>query len=212
MQDVWPTVRAERQALIADLQGLSEPQWETPSLCAGWSVHDVLAHIVASAKTSKLGFGWEFARAGFDFDRFTANGVERERGIRPAETLDRLRAVLDRTVSPPAPADSRLVEMIVHGEDIRRPLGLTRAYPQDAVAAALWLQIRTSEGFGGGRELVAGLTLVASDADFTTGSGPAVRGPLLALLLAASGREVATAELGGSGAETVRERLASSTR
>ncbi|WP_280426458.1 maleylpyruvate isomerase family mycothiol-dependent enzyme [Nocardia carnea] len=208
MQDVWPTVRAERLALIADLEGLGEQQWETPSLCAGWSVHDVLAHIVASSKTSKLGFCWEFARAGFDFDRFTANGVERERGVQPAETLGRLRAVLDRTVSPPAPADSRLVEMIVHGEDIRRPLGIARAYPQEAVADALRLQIRTSEGFGGGRELVAGLTLVADDADFTTGSGPEVTGPLLALLLAASGRSVATAELGGSGVDTLRARLA----
>lgn len=209
MQDVWPTVREERRALIADLEGATEQQWQTPSLCAGWSVHDVLAHIVASAKTSKLGFAWEFARARFDFDRFTANGVERERGARPAETLDRLRAVLDRTVSPPAPGDSRLVEMIVHGEDIRRPLGITRVYPQDAVADALRLQIRTSEEFGGGRELVAGLTLVADDAEFSTGSGPEVRGPLLALLLVASGRGVAAAELRGDGVDTVRERLVS---
>jgi uncharacterized protein (TIGR03083 family) len=207
VKDVWPAVRAERSALIADLAGLTDRQWETPSLCAGWSVHDVVAHIVASAKTSKLGFAWEFARARFDFDRFTAEGVERERAERPAETLDRLRAVLDRTVSPPAPADSRLVEMIVHGEDIRRPLGLSRAYPQEAVADALRLQIRTSEGFGGGKELVAGLALVADDADFTAGTGPEVRGPLLALLLVASGRDVAAAELRGSGVEILRERL-----
>ncbi|WP_280399018.1 maleylpyruvate isomerase family mycothiol-dependent enzyme [Nocardia carnea] len=208
MKDVWPTVRAERLALIADLEPLSAQQWETPSLCAGWSVHDVLAHIVASAKTTKFGFAWEFARARFDFDRFTANGVERERGARPAETLDRLRAVLDRKVSPPAPADSRLVEMIVHGEDIRRPLGISRDYSQEAVVDALRLQIRTAEGFGGGRELVAGLTLVAEDADFTTGSGPEVQGPLLALLLIASGRDAA-AELRGPGVDTLRERIAS---
>ncbi|MEU1983399.1 maleylpyruvate isomerase family mycothiol-dependent enzyme [Nocardia sp. NPDC019395] len=212
MKDVWPTVRAERGALIADLEGLTDEQWETPSLCAGWSVHDVLAHIVASAKTSKLGFGWEFARARFDFDRFTENGVERERAVNPAETLDRLRAVLDRTVSPPAPADSRLVEMIVHGEDIRRPLGLSRAYPEEAVTDALRLQIRTSAGFGGGRELVSGLALVADDSDFTTGSGAEVRGPLLALLLVASGRGVAAAELHGSGVETLRERVADHAR
>ncbi|MGI5216378.1 maleylpyruvate isomerase family mycothiol-dependent enzyme [Nocardia sp. CA-290969] len=157
---------------------------------------------------TEFGFCWEFARAGFDFDRFTADGVERERGVQPAETLARLRAVLDRTVSPPAPADSRLVEMIVHGEDIRRPLGITRTYPQEAVADALRLQIRTSEGFGGGRELVAGLTLAADDADFTTGAGPEITGPLLALLLVASGRGVAMADLGGIGVDTLRERLA----
>ncbi|MGW5384679.1 maleylpyruvate isomerase family mycothiol-dependent enzyme [Nocardia sp. NPDC003963] len=208
MENVWPTVRAERTALIADLEGLTAEQWASPSLCAGWTVHDVLAHIVATAKTSASGFCWQFARARFDFDRFTENGVERERGATPAETLDRLRAVLDRTVSPPAPRDSRLVEMIVHGEDIRRPLGITREYPVQATADALRLQLRTSAGFGGGKEFTAGLTLVADDAEFTAGAGPQVRGPLLSLLLAASARDVAVADLYGDGSDTLRQRLA----
>jgi uncharacterized protein (TIGR03083 family) len=209
VQDVWPTVRSERLALIADLGGLTAEQWATPSLCSGWTVHDVLAHIVATAKTSRLGFVRQFARARFDFDRFTANGVERERADTPAETLNRLRAALDRTVTPPAPLDSRLVEMIVHGEDIRRPLGINREYPADAVADALRLQIRTTAGFGGGKELVAGLTLVADDAEFTVGSGPQVRGPLLSLLLIASARGIAAADLHGDGLDTLRQRLGS---
>lgn len=207
MRDVWPTVRAERIALIADLDGLTDRQWETPSLCAGWTVHDVVAHIVASSGTTRLGFAWEFARARFDFDRFTANGVERERGGTPAQTLDRLRAVVDRTVTPPAPLDSRLVEMIVHGEDIRRPLGLTREYPEQAVLDALRLQLRTTASFGGGKELTAGLTLVAGDADFTAGSGPEVRGPLLGLLMIASARADALADLTGEGVAVLRDRL-----
>lgn len=207
MKDVWPTVRAERTALIADLDGLTDEQWATPSLCAGWTVHDVLAHIVATAETSRTGFLWQLARARFDFDRFTANGVARKRAASPAETLDRLRAALDRTVSPPAPPDSRLVEMIVHGEDIRRPLGISRVYPVRAVADALRLQARTTVAFGGGKELTSGVTLVADDTDFRLGSGPQVRGPLLALLLVASGREIAADELSGEGLATVRERL-----
>lgn len=207
MKDVWPTVRAERVALIADLEGLTDEQWATPSLCAGWTVHDVLAHIVATAKTSRTGFLWQFARARCDFDRFTANGVARERAASPAETLDRLRAVLDRTVSPPAPPDSRLTEMIVHGEDIRRPLGATRVYPMEAVADALRLQVRTTAAFGGGKELTGGVTLVAEDTDLRLGSGPQVRGPILSLLLVASGRDIAADELSGEGLETIRERL-----
>ncbi|WP_327149824.1 maleylpyruvate isomerase family mycothiol-dependent enzyme [Nocardia sp. NBC_01329] len=209
MENVWPTVRSERTALIADLEGLTGEQWATPSLCSGWTVHDVLAHIVATAKTSVPVFCWQFARARFDFDRFTENGVERERAATPAETLDRLRAVLDRTVTPPAPRDSRLVEMIVHGEDIRRPLGITREYPVQATADALRLQLRTSASFGGGKELAAGLTLAAEDAEFTSGSGPQVRGPLLSLLLVFSARAVAVADLHGDGLDTLRRRLES---
>ncbi|GGL30014.1 maleylpyruvate isomerase family mycothiol-dependent enzyme [Nocardia jinanensis] len=207
MENVWPTVRSERTALIADLEGLTGDQWATPSLCPGWTVHDVLAHIVATAKTSVPVFLWQFARARFDFDRFTETGVARERAATPAETLDRLRVELGRTVSPPAPRDSRLVEMIVHGEDIRRPLGITRAYPMEATADALRLQLRTSASFGGGKELAAGLTLVADDAEFSAGAGPQVRGPLLSLLLASSGRAVAVADLHGDGLDTLRRRL-----
>ncbi|WP_040837703.1 maleylpyruvate isomerase family mycothiol-dependent enzyme [Nocardia brevicatena] len=207
MEDVWPVVRAERLALIADLDELTDEQWLTPSLCSGWTVHDVLAHIVATAKTSRPSFFRDFALARFDFHRFTANGVARERSARPRETLERLRAVVDRKTSPPAPRDSRLVEMIVHGEDIRRPLGIPRTYPTAAMADALRMQVRTTVDFGGGKELVGGLALVAEDTELSFGSGPAVRGPLLSLLLAASGRAVAADDLTGPGLPILVERL-----
>jgi uncharacterized protein (TIGR03083 family) len=53
MSDIWPVVHAERRALAADLADLSPEQWQTPSLCAGWSVHDVLAHMVATTTGRK---------------------------------------------------------------------------------------------------------------------------------------------------------------
>jgi uncharacterized protein (TIGR03083 family) len=151
VNDVWPIVHAERAALIADLERLTDAQWDKPSLCEGWSVHDVVAHIIDTAMTTRLGFVFGLARAGFDFDRQNAEGVERERGPDPAATLRTLREVVGRTWTPPAPMDSRIVEMIVHGEDIRRPLGITRHYPPDAVERALQLQARTKVGFGGAK-------------------------------------------------------------
>ena len=54
--DIWPVVHAERRALAADLAALTPEQWQTPSLCTGWSVHDVLAHMVATAKETPAGF------------------------------------------------------------------------------------------------------------------------------------------------------------
>lgn len=201
MGDVWPIVHAERAALLADLEGVDERRFDEPSLCAGWSVHDVVAHLVDTARMTRLGFVAGMVRARFDFDRQNADGIRRARGVTPLQTLDGLRATLTRTATPPAPLDTRLVEAVVHGEDIRRPLGLTGSYPQDAVVRALRLQARTSVSFGGAKERIAGVRLAATDADLSIGDGPDVRGPALSLLLAVSGRPVAAGELDGPGAE-----------
>lgn len=138
-------------------------------------------------------------RARFDFDRQNARGVERERGASPQETLERLRRVASRTTTPPAPLDTRLVEEVVHGEDIRRAVGLVHSYPQEAVVRALRLQARTPASFGGAKELMARVRLTATDVDLSIGEGPDVTGPALSLLLAVSGRRAALDELGGPG-------------
>ncbi|MEU0698804.1 maleylpyruvate isomerase family mycothiol-dependent enzyme [Streptomyces niveus] len=197
--DVWPMVHAERAALIEDLAHLDDERWEEPSLCVEWTVHDVAAHLVDTARTTRLGFLIGLARARFDFDLQNARGVERERGSSPQETLERLRQVASRRSTPPAPLDSRLVEEIVHGEDIRRPLGLSHSYPREAVVRSLRLQARTPASFGGAKELVARARLTATDADISIGEGPEVRGPALSLLLAVSRRRVALDDLDGPG-------------
>ncbi len=199
VDDVWPLVHAERAALIDDLAGLTDEQWAHPSLAEGWTVHDVAAHLVGNAKTTRLGILRDMVAAGFDFDRQNARTLERERGATPAETLRRLRDVARRTSTPPAHLDSRLVEEVVHGEDVRRPLGIKRDYPAEVLERALRYQVRTSTSMGGAKQLVAGVRLRAVDGGFVIGAGPEVRGPALALLLAVSGRRVALDDLDGPG-------------
>ena len=199
MGDVWTMVHAERASLIADLEHLDDEQWQQPSLCGDWTVHDVVAHLVDTARTTRAGFVLGLARARFDFDRQNARGVERERGASPQETLERLGMVASRRSTPPAPLDSRLVEAVVHGEDIRRPLGLRHSYPAEAVVRSLCHQARTPAAFGGARELLTRVTLTASDADVSIGAGPEVSGTALSLLLAISGRRVALHDLDGPG-------------
>ncbi|MFI5942573.1 maleylpyruvate isomerase family mycothiol-dependent enzyme [Streptomyces uncialis] len=196
---VWTMVHTERAALIQDLAGLDDAQWEVPSLCAGWTVHDVVAHLIDTARTTRLGFVAGMVRARFDFDLQNARGVERERGTSARETLERLRQVAPRTSTPPAPLDSRLVEEVVHGEDIRRPLGLVRSYPRDAVERSLRLQLRTPASFGGAKELLDRVHLTATDTDLSLGNGPEVTGTALSLLLAVSGRKAALVDLDGPG-------------
>ncbi len=198
--DVWEVVRAERLALADDLWPLSDARWATPSLSPGWDVHDVVAHLAHDARTTRRSFACDILRARLDFDHANAAGVRRARRRDPRRTLVALEWAGGRTTSAPAPLATRLVEMIVHGEDIRRPLGLDRSYPLDAVVAALAYQARTGVALGGGRERAEGLTLLADDAALRRGTGPEVRGSALALLLALSGRPVRPGELTGPGA------------
>jgi uncharacterized protein (TIGR03083 family) len=205
MTDIWPAVHRERDALIHDLASIDPEQWGTPSLCPGWDVLDVLAHLVDDAKTTRLGFVRRLLAARFDFDRVNAVGVARERAAGPARALAEFQAVRHRTTSAPAPAATRLVEQIVHGEDIRRPLGIAHDYPAAEVEVALRFQARTGVSMGGGRERLAGLRVQATDTGFDEGSGKLVRGPAIALLLAASGRPVRHGELTGPGAAALIE-------
>lgn len=200
---VWNAVHQERQRLVQDLEGIADEQWRVPSLCPGWSVHDMLAHLIASASTTRLGFLRQMVASRFDFDRANAVGVERHRSNEPRETLEAFRAVADRTDSPPASLATRLVEAYVHGEDIRRPLGIPAHYPTEHVVTALSYMARTGASLGGGRERVSGLRLSPSDFDGHIGEGPEVKGRAISLLLATSGRPVHPGELTGAGSITL---------
>lgn len=197
---VWVGVQDERRALRADLAGLPPDAWSEPSLCPGWDVHDVVAHLIDTAKTTRWGFVRRMIAVRFDFDRDNEVGIERERREHPSATLAEFDRIIGARDTPPAPSATRLMEAVVHGEDIRRPLGIRRDYPVARVLPALRYQISTKAAMGGGRERAAGFRLEASDADFSSGTGPEVRGTALALLLATSGRPVEAGELFGSGA------------
>ena len=203
--DIWPVIHAERRALAADLTDLSEEQWRTPSLCGGWSVHDVLAHMVATAKESPARFVTGLIGAGFNFDRFTSRRIAAERAGGPAATLAAFRAVETSTTAPPGPTTSWLGEALVHAEDIRRPLGIRHEYPAEAVRQVTEFYAGSNVLIGGKRR-VEGVTLQATDADWSRGSGPVVSGPALALMLATTGRTAALDELSGPGVAVLRSR------
>ena len=197
---IWRVAHEERRRLAADLSALSDEQWTLPSLCPGWDLHDVVAHLVDSARTGRLSFVRDLVVARMDFDRANANGIAKEKRPDPRRTLAALTQVTGLTRTPPANLATRLVEAIVHGEDIRRPLGWRDAYPRGSIAEALTYQLRTPVSFGGGRERAEGLRLVDDSTGATWGSGDEVVGDSLDLLLAVSGRPVQHGLLSGSGA------------
>src|SRR5437764_1095425 len=132
-EDPWPFIQSERRALSGDVEGLSEQQWDTPSMCGGWSVRDVLAHMTAEAKISAPKFFGQLIASGFRFEGVQNKGIAAERGATPADTLRRFRDVLTSKKRPPGPVDTMIGETIVHAEDIRRPLGIKHDYSSEWV-------------------------------------------------------------------------------
>jgi uncharacterized protein (TIGR03083 family) len=204
---IWPQVHAERAALAADLADLTDHQWATPSLCAGLTVREVLAHLTAGASLNPLRWMAGVIRCRFDFDKQVAMRLAEQMGANPHETLARFRRVVTSTTKAPVPVVAALGEAIVHAEDIRRPLDIHRDYPIPALT-------RLAEYYQGSdlvvpaKRRVAGLRLTASDGPFATGSGPLVSGTTLALIMAMTGRATYCDELEGDGVTTLRARCA----
>lgn len=205
MADLWTQIHDERRALIEDVEDLTAEQWTAPSLCGGWSVHDVLAHQLATAKMTPGSFVGRFISSGFSFGKFAQTEVVREAAGDPRVTLETFKRAYRRTTSPPGPKPTWLGEALIHSEDIRRPLGLERVYPMDAVVTCLDF-FQGSNMLIGAKSRIAGLTVKATDVSWRTGSGPLVEGPALALLMVMTGRKAHLDQLVGDGVPTLRSR------
>ena len=202
---IWPVVHAERKALASDLQGLSESQWSSASLCGTWTVRDVTAHMTAAGSITPPSFFGKMIGSGFSFERVQAAGVAAQRGSDPADTLARFETIATSVKHPPGPLDTVLGETIIHAEDIRRPLGIQHEYPAGAVLPLAGF-FQGSNLIIGTKRRIAGLSLRATDADWSHGSGPEVRGPLMSLLMAMTGRKAALDDLSGEGVAALRAR------
>lgn len=203
--EIWPTIHAERRALAADLEGLGEEGWATPSSCAGWTVRDVLAHMTATAKMTPAAFFPKLIASGFRLPRLQAKDIAAERGASAAEGLARFQAVADWSKHPPAPIDTWLGEVIVHAEDIRGPLGIKHEYPTGAAVRVAEFY-KTSNLALGSKRRIAGVTLRATDTEWTHGDGPEVTGPIMSLVMAMTGRKSSHDALTGGGLSTLASR------
>ncbi|MFG1677659.1 maleylpyruvate isomerase family mycothiol-dependent enzyme [Micromonospora sp. NPDC049282] len=205
--DLWALAHAERAALADDLAGLDAAQWAQRSLCGRWSVEQVVAHLTAAASLGRARWLVSVLGARFDFDRHNDRRLAEHRGADPAETLEWFRRIIRSTTSTFGPIEAWLGEVIVHAQDVRRPLGLGRTPPVEAVTPV-------ARFFAGrdftvaGRTAVAGLRVEATDGPFTAGAGPLVSGTTLALTMAMAGRAAYCDDLTGPGVPTLRARCA----
>ncbi|NEA31425.1 maleylpyruvate isomerase family mycothiol-dependent enzyme [Streptomyces sp. SID13031] len=205
MNDVLRWVEAERLSFAELLEDLSDDEWAADSLCAGWTVLDVAAHLTLSTRMTRGMSVWGAIKARGSFDRMVAE-LARRRATQysRSELTGQIRATAgsDRRAPGAGPLDP-LLDVLVHGQDIARPLGRARAMPMEPAIAALE-HVRTS-AFYGARKRLRGLKLVATDAAWSGGDGTGeLHAPLSDLILLATGRPAALPNASGPGAARLR--------
>lgn len=199
-------IAQERHAAADMLADLSAEQLRTQSLCTNWTVQDVAAHLIVPLEVSMAKFALAMITSR-GFDRANAK-LARQHGERPiSEIIAVLRRKADHRFTPPGGGpEMPLTDLLVHGLDIRRPLGIPRAIPEDRIRISL-----TSLTEGGNQVAPAGrldgLRLHATDIDWLYGQGAPVTGAADALTLAIAGRREALDELHGDGVGILRQRL-----
>ena len=144
-------------------------------------------------------------KAGFNFDKTVDTDLRNYSAGTPADVKTRYDAIITSNRKPPGPAYVALGEVMVHGEDIRRALGAKGEHPEAHLVALAEAYKKTGTPLHG-KKRVAGLKLQATDADWSTGDGPEVKGPCMSLILGMVGRAAALADCEGEGLETLRAR------
>jgi uncharacterized protein (TIGR03083 family) len=204
--DTWEAIRTERASLADALAGLPDDAWDRPSWCAGWSVREVVAHLIATAQMTPPAFMAKLTASGFRFPVMSAKEIRRiTEGRSNADLVATYRAHIGTRNAPPGPPASWLGETIVHGEDIFGALGPYREHPVDHVTAVADFYAGSNLLIGA-KTRIAGVTLRATDAAWTHGTGPEVSGPAIALVMAMTGRTASLKDLTGDGVAVLQTR------
>jgi uncharacterized protein (TIGR03083 family) len=204
--DAMELAVAERADLVALLESLSSAQWDAPTLCSRWAVRDVVAHVFGFDELDPLGLAGLLLRSGLRPGRANDLRVTAHAGDGPDELLALARAHLrPRGLTAGFGGRIALTDGLIHQQDIRRPLGLPREIPTDRLRTALRFA-STARPIGAARR-IRGLTLTATDLDWTTGEGLLVEGPGESLVLAMAGRRGVVGELSGPGQPVLTSRI-----
>lgn len=204
--DAMIMARDERSEMADFLESLRPDQWDQPSLCVGWRMRDVAAHVVSYEEHGSGAVFQRLVKARFRASQLNEVGLAEYQSLHPMELVAFLRNHLT-----PNGATARfggrvgLVDCMIHHQDMRRPLGMPRAIPAERLLCALPFAVTAPplRGFWNAR----GVRLIATDLDWSRGSGPEARGSAEAILLVMAGRRSVARELSGPGAAILQQRL-----
>lgn len=202
---LWTWIHDERAALAATLAEIAPEEWAHDTLCPGWTVQDIAAHVISNPQIGWGQMGGLMARnLGRGYNTMIFREVKR---LGARETPETILADFDRFATstrhvPTTTTVEPLIDALLHHQDIVRPLGRTRAMPPQAAAVAAD-RVRRLAPLMGTRKLLRSVRLVATDVDWTRGAGPTIEGPMQELLMIASGRRPDPALVQGEGLAAV---------
>ena len=193
-------IAAERRELAVLLDGLSAEQWDAPSLCAGWTVRHVVAHLTMPFRYSTPVFVLKLAAAGGRFQRMSDAVARRDAALPAAQLIAAVRDNAEHPWKPPGGGyQGALTHDVIHGLDISRALGIERDIPAESIRAVLGAVSGPKPRRLFGVD-VAGVELRATDLDWSYGSGMPLRGRAQDLALLLTGRPAPSGAFSGEGA------------
>lgn len=200
----WRVIEQERLSLAALLQDLTDDEWNSPSLCAGWRIKDVAAHVaLAPQPPGPLTMLAEGLRAGGRFHKLNHDISVRYADRSDVDLVTELRKhAASRRLPKVTNVRNILYDILVHGQDIAIPLGRSREMPKDAARAGVE-RVWTMGWPFWARRRFGRFRFVATDVDWSAGDGPEVNGPVCGLLLLLTGRSIAIERLSGPGADAL---------
>jgi uncharacterized protein (TIGR03083 family) len=195
---------AERSAIRDALASLEPARWEEPSLCAGWTIRDLAAHMASGDDMTVGRFLATLLAAGFSPDKANKAFMDRWAVREQDEVLEAIGRPGLKGIYRLLPY-SALTEAFIHAQDIRRPLGLAPDHSEESLHAVANATCTKQLGTSA-KKRIKGLRLRATDIEWSYGEGPEVSGPAEALIMAANGRAVAIPDLSGEGREALAAR------
>ena len=204
--ELWAAIDAQRLRTADLLETLTDDDWRHRSLCDGWTVRDVAAHLTFQQLT--LGDGLRMALKHPGSLNRMIHASTRDKANRPtAQLIAEIRATAgSRRHNFGVTPKETLIDIVVHGQDIAVPIGRSLHVPPEVAATAA---TRVWDCRGSRQSKVFqpipydGLNLQATDIDWSVGQGPELRGPILALLLLLTGRAVVVPQLAGPGVQAL---------
>ena len=197
MDTIRDMIAAQRAELAEVLTGLPEPSWDEPTLCTGWRVREVVAHITMPFRYGRGRFALELTKSRGRFNEMADRLARRDAGVMsPADLAAAVRSNAGHPWKPPGGYTGALAHDLIHGLDITVPLGLTRPVPEERLRLILPASMtdRSVRFFGVD---LGEIELRASDMDWTLGSGAPLTGAGSDLLLVMCGRTLPPGRLTG---------------
>jgi uncharacterized protein (TIGR03083 family) len=195
--DVREAIAGERREMADLLDGLPAEAWDSPTLCAGWRVREVVAHTTMPFRYSIPRVAYELLAARGNINRMADRCARRDAAVLSADELAAtLRDKAGHPWKPPGGGfEGALAHDVIHGLDITVGLGLDRQVPKDRLRIVLdGVTPKNLKFFGVD---LAGIELRATDLHWSLGSGTPVTGAAQDLLLVLTGRKVPAGRLSG---------------